>query len=305
MTNRVGQVNLYSDSANWSGGKKAGGAGATLSFHAYNVVGLYHSMCVDEDATLGVINLPSTRGALSITNNASGHGFIFDNGASDSLIQVTDPRFYAPRHINIPITLDNTTLKIICVLGGDKSTSTMIFNSFAGNGNLYVNNCTGTPDAGYLQIMRISGLISITGNLTLDNSPTYARITGDALHIDGKNNTYPGGTFVKAGNMYVHQTGGLGTGNVFVGAYAILTLNASDAINPDATLSFTADPEGASMLRKVNLGPSGTVNTVRGLMFGNDRQPPRTYTAVSDPDYFTGAGTLIVLPPKGSMLFLK
>ena len=106
------------------------------------------------------------------------------------------------------------------------------------------------------------------------------------LTLSGKN-SYSGATTVNSGILVVDATGTLGNGNLTVASGATVELrNPAGAVPDNATVSLNGSG-------KLNLA-TGVSETVSTLVIDGKQRPSGTWNATTDPDHFTGSGSLIV-----------
>lgn len=183
-----------------------------------------------------------------------------------------------------------------------------------GNGNLDIRSHTGSVTVGSVE--GTGGVVFDGQNLTVGSNDMSTTFSGAFFDIGsgasltkigagtwtlGASNPLTGGTTLAAGNLIVTVDGGLGTGNVsLTGPTVILTLQNG------ATNNYIFD--GATLIvlsgAKVNLNFTGNTDTVSGLVLGGAAQANGTYDASNTPAYFTGTGSVTVVPEPNSIALL-
>lgn len=196
----------------------------------------------------------------------------------------------------------------------DTSTGGTSHVSIFGNGNLDLRGHTGSLTVGSVE--GTGGVVFNGQNLTVGSNDTSTTFSGAFFDIGsgasltkigagtwtlGASNPLTGGTTLADGNLIVTVDGGLGTGNVsLTGPTVILTLQ------DGATNNYIFD--GATLMvlsgAKVNLNFTGNTDTVSGLVLGGAAQPNGTYDATNTPQYFTGTGSVTVVPEPSSIALL-
>lgn len=282
---------FYSDTENWENGIVAEGAGATAEFKGPKNAQV--TTIIDRDVTLGRLLFPNASGGTSILSGD--YAFIFNNGSEKS--EITSVGNRVKPHFNVPIVLDNTTLRFSRTADGRACTPVHI-DAVTGTGNLEIyvrmNYNKRTDLFTHLKFhnINISGYVSIEGSAVKEDCK-------EKVFFETPN-TYTGGTFVYSNRLVVAASGGLGSGNVLVGADGELTLDASSAIDENATLSIMSDIDSETnelYFGKVHLGTSADIENVVGrLYFNNEKQANGIYTSETHPEVFLGNGILRVIP---------
>jgi autotransporter-associated beta strand protein len=106
----------------------------------------------------------------------------------------------------------------------------------------------------------VAGVVSNTGSILK---------TGAGLLNLSSNNTYNGNTTVGAGTLTLN--------------FPFLATNSTVSVNTNGVLTLNF--------------PGGETNTVAGLVLGGVSKPAGVYNANTDPLYFAGFGSLLVVPP--------
>ena len=283
----------YSDILNWSP-DIARGAGATATFNPRSSYATFQIL-LDESPTLGQLLFTANGGARIFNSNAV-HTITFDNGRENS--RVTIPCERASVHIDVPLILaNNTTLAVSKSVTITRANETRFTQPVTGRGDISVSMSGVSPKDENRCVLRFEAPIHISGGIAMQGTPT--QFTRAEYLVLAAANTYPGGTRVFSGILNARAPGSLGTGDIVVGAFGELRLDASAATHPRASLAlFSATHDGRPARARVNLGPTpATTNTVATLLVNGARQPPGFYTAPSHEatqPFFAGLGVLKV-----------
>lgn len=136
----------------------------------------------------------------------------------------------------------------------------------------------------------------------LSGSGVLAKTGGGSLTINGAvSNTYSGGTLISEGTLIAASAGSLGTSDLTLNALATLTLQSADAISDTAILFFESggsinlDFVGADTL-------AGITNTTTSASIGAGLHTADDLNTFFGGTYFTGAGSLNVIPEPSAWL---
>lgn len=236
---------------------------------------------------------------------SSGNDYLVDNGAlrtpfgmggtmnfeGDSLTVVT--QFSFKSNDNSVINVDNLILDTGFVRNNEGTTTQTLSGGLtlaAGGGSLRSGG-----NATSARTLIVTSTVSGAGTLNLqafDDMASFLELSSVGT------NTYSGGTTVTEGDVRVTVNGGFGSGNVSVSGGALLQLvGVTNSINDSASLSIDAsvvdlDFIGTDIIGDLSLD-GGTTFLGAGV-----------YGAATDPTFFTGTGTLTVIPEPGSLFLL-
>jgi autotransporter-associated beta strand protein len=197
----------------------------------------------------------------------------------------------------------------------DNSTGGTSHVSIFGNGSLDLRGHTGSLTIGSLD--GDGGVVANGNNLTvgsndastefsgrffdLGSGASLSKIGSGTLTLSAFGNNFTGGTTLAGGALVVTVDGALGSGNVsLTGPDVVLTLQTgvmNNYIGDGANLSLVS---GA----KVDLNFTGGGDVVNGLVLGGVVQANGTYDASNTSAYFTGTGSIIVVPEPSSIALL-
>jgi len=271
----------------------ARGVGATATFKPRTA---FRSMnlLLDEDLVIGQM-LFTPLFAATIQNGDAVHTITFDNAGANSLVTIPGDR--AEVHFDVPVVLaNNTTLVISKTVPANRLNASRFTQPVTGRGDIAVVMATGALGNVHSNILHFAQSVHISGGIALHGSPATQK-RPEYLVLSAPN-TYPGGTRVLSGKLAATAPAGLGTGDIVVGAYGELRLEAPGATHPAASLALFSAVHDKPVHAAVFLGASASVtNTVSTLLINGVKHPPGFYTAKSPEaarDYFSGRGVLRV-----------
>jgi autotransporter-associated beta strand protein len=237
---------VWSNTANWSGGVIADGAGNTGTFSTLNITA-NRTVTIDggvASRTLGIINIGDTDGTNTYTIAASGGGMLtFDNSGSNAQINQTSTS--ADNTISAPIVL-NSSLDIT--------------NASAATLTLSMGGGITSGTAGTKTITSSTGLVTIDGVIGNGSGSVAVVQNGPGTLTLSANNTFSGGVTIKGGTVSATtNANALGSGTVTLG-------NTSGSAN--ATLLGTgqtfanAITVASGSSGTLTIGNSGSTNAV-------------------------------------------
>ncbi len=254
----------------------------------------------DGTINLGANNAGSfTAGTLKIGNGSAATNVIFGYNNSDNL----------PAN-NVPIALDGASLTQASV---NNPISVDVVDSSANTiENLIQLTGANTVNAGTLYNLTLAGNISGAGSLTVNGDG----LSGDKALIMTGNNSYTGGTTVKAGTLVLGNNNAVGTGALAVdtggqletagarvGSGAALNINAgSYAQQIGSTLTLLAN--SSTLYDSLQLGNgSASLNGTLNLIFAASFTPSvgQTYNLINTTGSVSGSFSSIVLTGAGNL----
>ena len=183
----------WSNAANWSSNPTVpGGAGSTISFTTAALPA--RTATIDATSrTVGILNFNATGGSPWTIAASGGASLIFDNGASNSQINITGGAS-GTNSISAPISLLNN------------------LDATLGTGRvLEISGAIAAGSSGLKTLQTSGGTVRLSGPITNGSGTVAVRNVSSILYITGSN-SFTGGVTLGGGRIFIDNNYSLGTG---------------------------------------------------------------------------------------------